>query len=325
MTTMTFIDSKSSDQTKASATSEGRSFNAPSKVHASKVHVTERLEPEGKVFQDHALSSRKHQPQLPDSKGASRPTKPNVNTTLDTETRPKHPGAHPTEIAVTYAPWKYPAAQSATLVGVTISQFVADLVELNGEKRSCSATGREIVMAFNNYIDINFPESSYDEKVLALRRKCEGDLFTNFHPNLRALEKHRHLMQKESSLSSIPDCSETTALSRPVGEGSHITETTKNQVLRARKHREMKEIDALDVAPGIVRRSGDMEQVIKQKDPQKVGEACGVPSRHQQTLGETKAGGGETPGHGGTRSTSGQKNRHRIKRRVGSSVVFASD
>ena len=199
-------------------------------------------------------------------------------------------------------------------------------VTLNGEKRSGPATGHEIVMAFDEFVDINFLEASYDEKVLALRRKCDGDLSTIFHPNTRALERKRHLMQEGLSLRRISDGNETTGLTRPVGEGFHVTKTARNQILRARKHREMKEGDALDIAPGIIRRSEDMGQVKKDEGPKELGEASEVPSRHQPSHKETRAGGEEAPEHGdGRRGTSGWKKRRRIKRKVGPSAVFASD
>lgn len=151
--------------------------------------------PIGEIIRDRMTPSPTSlQPQLPNTEAASRPTKPSVSTTLDTKDLSNQPGAQLTETDTLSEAWKVPAMPPATLACVTISQFVADFVELNGEKRSCAATGHEIVTAFNDYIDTNFPQSSYQEKVKALRRKSREVVSTSFHPSFPALENNRHIM-----------------------------------------------------------------------------------------------------------------------------------
>lgn len=313
MTTMTLSDSKSNDQTKASAMSKGGSSNAPSKAH-----VSQRLELQGRVIQDLAPPSPKLiQPQLSNNEVANQPIKPNPGTALETKYHPEQSVPQLTETNGVRAPWNLPAVHPATLTGVTISQFVADFVKLNGEKRSCAATGQEIVTAFNDYIDTHFPQSSYQDKVNALRRKNREVLPTSFHPNFRALEKNRHIMGG-GRCGELPSGSTVPFMSKDAGESSHSTDQlATHSVRRRRKWSAIKKGSALDPAtPAIIMSSGDMTLGIESQECYAANTASGEPESHPHMHEGQEAKGRESSNESGAKVASLQKRRPRFKSEV---------
>lgn len=280
--------------------------------------------PAVKVVQDHEATSRiSLHPQLHDIQGATRSTELRTNTALEVESIPKKSGVQPTGIAVVHGPWKLPAVQSGTLSGVTISKFVADLVELNGEERSCSATGQEIVTAFNDYIDINYPESSYKEKVKALRRKCHEVVATSFHPNLPALQKYRHMMRGEMPCAELPSAITVPLELKDTGEGSqHMDPLAGHSIRRRIKYRTIKNGDGLDPAtPGILMSSGDMTPGVESRGCRAANEASQQPESHPRTHGRQEAKGREPSNERGAKVTSRRRRRPRAKSEVHECVM----
>ena len=98
-------------------------------------------------------------------------TNADKHTALNTNTLHGRPKVELMEDQSTFVPWKIPAAHSDSLADVTISEFVADFVKLNGEQRASTVTEYELVRSFNHHIDMYFPGSANEAKISALRRK----------------------------------------------------------------------------------------------------------------------------------------------------------
>lgn len=255
--------------------------------------------------------------QVPHREGKSWPASPDTKTALDTSNFPDRPAAQSTEEGDVFVPWQVPAAHSSSLAEVTISQFVADFAELNGRERACAATGRDIVSAFNGHIDTNFPGSSYEEKVSALRRKYYGVLSTSFHPNFRALENNRALMLGKVNPCNLLSGTTVPLTSEPVGEDSNVKDqTARDQNLRRRRYRAKQKEDALDPAtPGILMILGQIKNVVESRGFEEVDGAYEEPESYRRLQEKSKAEVEEAHSRS-TKGVSGRKRRSRTKRKV---------
>ena len=249
---------------------------------------------------------------------ASQPTKLNPSTALERKYLPDQPAPQVTETNGVRVTWKIPAVHSATLTGVTISQFVADFATLNGEKRSCAATGQEIVTAFSDYIDTHFPRSSYQDKVKALRRKGYEVLPTSFRPNLRAVEKNRHIMKGGVHCGEVPSGSTVPFVSKDVGESFHFMDPLATHTARRRrKYYAIKRGYALDPAtPAIIMSSGDMTLGIESQGCHAANKASREPESHPHKRERQEGKGRESPAESGAKVASFRKRRPRSKSEV---------
>lgn len=256
-------------------------------------------------------------PQVPNWEGKTLPTSPDMKTALDTSNLPDRPAAQSAEEGDAFVPWQVPAAHSSSLAEVTISQFVADFAELNGRERACAATGLDIVSAFNGHIDSNFPGSSYEEKVSALRRKYYGVLSTSFRPNFPALENNRAFMLGKANLCNLPSGTTVPLMPEPVGEGSNVKyQTTRDQNLRRRKYQAKQKADALDPAtPGILMILGQIKNAVEPRGFEEVDGAYEEPESYRRIQEKSKAE-VEEAHSGSAKGELGRKRRSRTKRKV---------
>ena len=68
------------------------------------------------------------------------------------------------------APWKIPAALCPLLGRLTISHFISAFVKLNGNEIFAKASAQQLIGAFNHFVDINYPDSTYEAKLAVLHR-----------------------------------------------------------------------------------------------------------------------------------------------------------
>lgn len=114
--------------------------------------------------------------------------------------------------------WRLPNTQCSSLEQVTISGYITAFVKLNGKEVMKTASSADFVLAFNQFINNNFPNSSYEAKMAALRRFDPYTPLGSFQPICQELlERHFFLTDAvaqgpskgpsqgdHSALSSIP-------------------------------------------------------------------------------------------------------------------------
>ena len=247
--------------------------------------------------------------QVAHMEGKSWPASPDTKTALDTSNFPDRPAAQSTEEGDVFFPWQVPAAHSSSLAEVTTSQFVADFAKLSGRERACAVTRRDVVSAFNDYLDANCHGSFYKDEMSVLHRKIHDVFSPSFHTNFPMLEDDRLLMQ-EMNLSKLPSSATAPVLSEPSRERSHsMDQLARNKSLRSRKHRGKKareKYNARDqVIPGTVANLGNMEPGVE--SPRVAAEASGGSGSCQLIYEKSKAEKGEAAGDGGAKRASSRK------------------
>lgn len=73
-------------------------------------------------------------------------------------------------MAIKAGAYKVPAARFPSLKHVTMSSYVADFAGVNGADAFKSVQAQDLVRAFNSFADFHYPNSNYDDKLLALSR-----------------------------------------------------------------------------------------------------------------------------------------------------------
>ena len=75
-------------------------------------------------------------------------------------------------MAIKEGAYKVPNARFLSLDLVTISSYIADFAGVNGAYAFKSVQAKDLVRAFNPFVDFYYPNSSYDVKLLAFPRDC---------------------------------------------------------------------------------------------------------------------------------------------------------